>query len=178
MVILDAMSSERRRPAGQAVGAPRITRLTESEWRTFAELRLRALTDTLGTDDAQYRDEITFTAAQWRRRLRAHAQFAATIDDRAVGLIGAQRESTEKVYLYSLWLDPGARGRGVGRALVSAAVEWARVARARVVTLRVNVDNAAARGVYEKLGFRVAADGPPKESSGRTDELMMSLSVG
>jgi ribosomal protein S18 acetylase RimI-like enzyme len=178
MVILDAMSSEHRRPPGHAIGAPRITRLTESEWRTFAELRLRALTETLGSNDSQYREEISFTAAQWRKRVRAHAQFVATVDDRAVGLIGAQRASAEKVYLYSLWLDPDARGRGLGRALVSAAVEWARVERARAVTLRVNVDNAAARGVYERMGFQVTAEKSPEESATRADELMMSLSVG
>lgn len=158
------------------MGAPRITRLTESGWRTFAELRLRALTDTLGTDDSQYREEISFTAAQWRRRLRAHAQFVAMIDDRAVGLIGAQRENAETVYLYSLWLAPGARGRGLGRALVSTAVEWARGERARAVTLRVDTDNAAARGVYEGLGFQVTIGG--SAGTGRTDELMMSLNVG
>jgi ribosomal protein S18 acetylase RimI-like enzyme len=138
----------------------------------FATLRLRALTDTLGTGDQQYRQEIAFTAAQWRRRLRAHAQFAVRIDDHLVGLIGAQRQSTESVYLYSLWLEPGMRGRGLGHDLVSAAVDWARSQRARIVTLRVDVTNAAARGVYEQLGFGVV------DSSATAKELTMSLSVG
>lgn len=154
-------------------GDPRFTRLGEADWRVFAELRLHALTDTLGANDSQYREEITFTAAQWRRRLRAHAQFAAIVDDRPVGLIGAQRESADTVYLYSLWLEPGTRRRGLGQALVSTAVDWARQERARTVTLRVNTDNVAARGVYEGLGFRLTA----AECPIRTDELMMSLSV-
>jgi|SRR4051812_12154477 RimJ/RimL family protein N-acetyltransferase len=150
--------------------APTVTRLVESDWRVFATLRLRALTDTLGTSDPQYLQEMAFTAAQWRRRLRAHAQFAVCIDDQLVGLIGAQRQSTEAVYLYSLWLDPGTRGRGLGRDLVAAAVDWARSQRARVVTLRVDVANAAARGVYEKLGFGVV-------EPSTADELTMCLSV-
>ncbi len=147
-----------------------VTRLTESDWRVFATLRLRALTDTLGAGDQQYRQEISFTAAQWRRRLRAHAQFAVQIDDHLVGLIGAQRQSTEAVYLYSLWLEPGVRGRGLGHELVTAAVDWARSQRARIVTLRVDAANATARGVYEQLGFGVI------EASAK--ELTMSLSVG
>jgi len=167
------MSIEHRSPQGQAMGDPEIARLSEADWRVFAELRLRALTDTLGADDSQYREEITFTAAQWRRRLRAHAQFIAIVDAVPIGLIGAQRETADTVYLYSLWLEPRARGRGVGRALVAAAVDWARHERARSVTLRVNTDNAAARVVYEGLGFRITA----AESPVRTDELMMSLSV-
>jgi ribosomal protein S18 acetylase RimI-like enzyme len=154
------------------MSAPTVTRLVESDWRVFATLRLRALTDTLGTGDQQYRQEIAFTAAQWRRRLRAHAQFAVRIDDHLVGLIGAQRQSTESVYLYSLWLEPGMRGRGLGHDLVSAAVDWARSQRARIVTLRVDVTNAAARGVYEQLGFGVV------DSSATAKELTMSLSVG
>ena len=154
------------------MSAPEVTRLTESDWRVFAVLRLRALTDTLGDGDQQYRHEITFTAAQWRRRLRAHAQFAVRLDDHLVGLIGAQRQSSEAVYLYSLWLEPGMRGRGLGHDLVTAAVEWARSQRVRIVTLRVDAANATARGVYEQLGFGVI------EGSATAKEITMSLSVG
>jgi GNAT superfamily N-acetyltransferase len=149
-----------------------VTRLVESDWRVFATLRLRALTDTLGSADPQYRQEVAFTAAQWRRRLRAHAQFAVCTDDRLVGLIGAQRQTAESVYLYSLWLEPGMRGRGLGHALVSTAVDWARSQRARIDTLRVDVANDAARGVYEQLGFGVV------HGSRTARELTMSLTVG
>jgi RimJ/RimL family protein N-acetyltransferase len=154
------------------MSATTVTRLVESDWRVFAILRLRALTDTLGSNDRQYREEMAFTATQWRRRLRAHAQFAVLVDDHLVGLIGAQRQTAEAVYLYSLWLEPGMRGRGLGHDLVSAAVDWARSQRARIVTLRVDVANAAARGVYEQLGFGVV------KGSAKAREITMSLSVG
>jgi RimJ/RimL family protein N-acetyltransferase len=151
----------------------RIARLTESDWRVFAGVRLRALTDSLGEDDPQYQQESMFTAAQWRRRLRDHAQFAALIGDRPVGLIGAQLENVETVYLYSLWLDPTARGHGLARPLVAAAVDWARDRRAHTVTLRVAANNAVARGVYESLGFTVTS----AEVRGPQNEVAMSLSV-
>jgi ribosomal protein S18 acetylase RimI-like enzyme len=151
---------------------PRITRLTESDWELFATVRLRALTDAFGADIKQYRQEAGFTAAQWRQRLREHAQFAALLDERPVGLIAAQRESDDTVYLYSLWLDPAARGHGLARQLVAAALDWARRHRARTVTLRVARDNAVARGVYESFGFTAAAGGEPGA------EVFMSLSVG
>jgi ribosomal protein S18 acetylase RimI-like enzyme len=151
----------------------RVQRLTESDWRVLAGVRLRALTDCLGERDPQYQKEVAFTAAQWRRRLRDHAQFAALIDDRPVGLIGAQLENVDTVYLYSLWLDPSARGHGLARALVEAGVDWARDRRARTVTLRVAVDNSVARGVYESLGFRLTS----AELCGPRSEVAMSLSV-
>jgi ribosomal protein S18 acetylase RimI-like enzyme len=119
---------------------------------------------------------MSFTAAQWRRRLRVHAQFAAAIDDHLVGLVGAQRESVESVYLYSLWVAPSARGHDLAATLLTAAVDWARAQDARMVTLRVSQDNAAARAVYERLGFGVAnANGKP---AGQANEITMSLSVG
>ena len=57
-------------------------------------------------------------------------------------------------------------------ALVSTAVDWARSQDARIVTLRVAVSNAAARGVYEQLGFGVT------QTSTRAGEVTMSLIVG
>ena len=152
----------------------RITRLAESDWRAFAVVRLRALVDSLGERDPQYQKEIGFTAAQWRRRLRDHAQFAAVAGDRVVGLIAAQQENSDSVYLYSLWLDPAARGQGLARSLVATAVDWARDQRVRTITLRVASGNAAARAVYESLGFAEAVGARTAEPH---DEVAMSLSV-
>jgi RimJ/RimL family protein N-acetyltransferase len=152
----------------------RVARLTESDWRVFAVIRLRALCDALGERDPQYQKEVAFTAAQWRRRLRDHAQFAALVGDRPVGLIAAQRENPDRVYLYSLWLDPVARGQGFARPLVAAAVDWARDQRVSTITLRVASDNSAARAVYRSLGF---ADVPTVEKLESRDEIAMTLSV-
>jgi len=133
--------------------AIQVIRLTEADWRRFAALRLRALADSVGTDDAQYVNEVVFTGTQWRRRLRAHAQFTVADGDRLIGLLGAQRATAESVYLYSLWTEPAARRRGVARTLLSAAVDWARELRARTVTLRVDPTNTAASSAYTELGF-------------------------
>ncbi|MGV0603757.1 GNAT family N-acetyltransferase [Mycolicibacterium sp. XJ1904] len=150
-----------------------VARLGEIDWQTFAGIRLRALADSLGEKDPSYRDEAAFTAAQWRRRLRDHAQFVALDGDRPVGMIGAQQENSETVYLYSLWLEPAARGRGLARQLVAAALDWARTSNVHTVRLRVGIDNAAARQVYESIGFTVAGD----QTTSERDELAMSLSV-
>jgi hypothetical protein len=119
--------------------AARVAQLTESDWRLFAGVRLRALTDSLGENDPQFQQEVAFTAAQWRRRLRDHAQFAALIGDRPVGLIGAQVENAETVYLYSLWLawrDRSSPPRWTGPAIAGRAVSrcgWPPTTRWRAV---------------------------------------------
>ena len=155
------------------MSAPKVVRLAQSQWRAFATLRLRALEDTLGGDDPQFRHELTFTAAQWRRRLNTHAQFAVMINDRLVGLIGAQRETADSVYLYSLWLDPAVRHRGLAHDLLVAAVAWARSERVSTVTLRVDMANDAARDVYEREGFAVDPAAPAR----RDGEITMRLVV-
>ncbi len=165
----------------------RIIRLTESDWEQFAHLRLRALSDAFGTGGAQYLTESRFTPASWQQRLRDHAQFAlfvgatsdtgaarsATSDtaDRPVGLVAAHRERPDTVYLYSLWLDPRVRGRGLARRLVGTALDWARRSGVRTVTLRMAPDNSVARSLYEGFGFtEVPGDGP--------GEVGMELSFG
>lgn len=151
--------------------AARVTRLTESDWEQFAHLRLRALTDTFGTSDGQYLTEARFTQADWRRRLRDHAQFVAFLGRRPVGLVATYQESAETAYLYSLWLDPEARGRGLAGRLVGAALDWAQRHQVRTVTLRMEPDNVAARALYEGLGF-------VEVPSGRTTgEVTMSLTL-
>jgi GNAT superfamily N-acetyltransferase len=47
-----------------------------------------------------------------------------------------------------------AEGRGLGRALLEAAEEWARRQGYAHVTLNVFAANQAARGLYEHLGYR------------------------
>ena len=159
----------------------RIIRLTESDWEQFAHLRLRALSDAFGTGGAQYLTESRFTPASWQQRLRDHAQFAlfvgadrsATSDatDRPAGLVAAHRERPDTVYLYSLWLDPRVRGRGLARRLVGTALDWARRSGVRTVTLRMAPDNTVARSLYEGLGFTEV----PGEAPG---EVGMELNFG
>ena len=57
--------------------------------------------------------------------------------------------------IQGLAVDPGQRGRGIGRMLVDAAVEWASGHGARRVTLRVLSSNAPARRLYAAAGFTV-----------------------
>ena len=153
------------------VPAARVTRLTESDWEQLAELRLRALRDTFGTTDRQYLAEAGFTPSDWRRRLRDHAQFVAVQGGRPVGMVAAYQESAEAAYVYSLWLEPEARGRGLARGLVAEAVHWARRRGVRTATLRMAPDNAAARSVYESLGFTEVPTG------GATREVVMRLTI-
>ena len=56
-------------------------------------------------------------------------------------------------YLAELYVVPDLRGRGIGRALMEAAIETARGKGAAWMDLGTGEDDAAARALYESLGF-------------------------
>ncbi|MFF9458382.1 GNAT family N-acetyltransferase [Streptomyces flaveolus] len=58
-----------------------------------------------------------------------------------------------QAYIYDIAVDAGLRGRGYGRATMTAGIEEARRAGASSVGLHVFGSNAVARSLYASLGF-------------------------
>jgi ribosomal protein S18 acetylase RimI-like enzyme len=56
-------------------------------------------------------------------------------------------------YLAELYVVPAARGRGLGRALMNAAIDFARDEGADYMDLGTAETDVAARALYESLGF-------------------------
>ena len=59
-----------------------------------------------------------------------------------------------RCYLQDLYVSPGARGAGVGRALISAVAAAAKTAGAAHVYWNTHETNAAARRLYDSLAER------------------------
>lgn len=67
------------------------------------------------------------------------------------------------VYLEELYVVPGRRGEGIGRALLEATMEAARAGGADHIDLNTGETDTAARALYESAGFtnrEGGADGP------------------
>ena len=60
---------------------------------------------------------------------------------------------TPECYLAELYVVASERGRGFGRALMTAAIDLARGRGAVVIELGTGEDDLAARSLYESLGF-------------------------
>jgi ribosomal protein S18 acetylase RimI-like enzyme len=60
---------------------------------------------------------------------------------------------TLECYLAELYVAPEKRGRGLGRALMEAAIDAARSEGATYIDLGTGEDDVAARALYESLGF-------------------------
>jgi ribosomal protein S18 acetylase RimI-like enzyme len=63
-------------------------------------------------------------------------------------------------YLEELYVVPSLRGRGIGTALLGAAMDMARSEGATHMELGTSEDDAAARALYESAGFTNREGGP------------------
>ena len=102
------------------------------------------------------------TAGEERRYLKAirrweHAAvFVAEEDARVVGRLSVSRDqhpASRHVADLGLMVAADRRGRGIGRALLEAAVEWAREAGVTKLELHVFPWNEPAIRLYERFGF-------------------------
>jgi GNAT superfamily N-acetyltransferase len=113
-----------------------VRRVGADEWQTLRDVRLRALEDSPDAfatrfDDARPRPEAWWT--DWAAASAdgdGQAMFLAWEGATAVGIVGTFVGQDGRRWLIAMWTDPGARGRGVGRALVDATAAFARGAAA------------------------------------------------
>jgi GNAT superfamily N-acetyltransferase len=74
-------------------------------------------------------------------------------DGAAVGVAGVRRFADGEAELKRMYLDPAARGSGMGRTLAEAAISAARALGYRRLLLDTVASLTAAIAIYEALGF-------------------------
>lgn len=138
-----------------------IRRLRPADAACFQALRLAALTDSptaFGASPAEEAGRSLDEVAQSLGDAAGRAVFGAWAGDELAGLVAVGREAAAKEqhrgFIRSMYVAPGQRGRGVGRALLQAALDhaWAQPG-LRQLHLDVGAGNQAAIALYQALGF-------------------------
>ena len=100
---------------------------------------------------------------RFRRMVAAPNQAIFVAEDgngHAVGLLSITRRTTlwhESALIEELVVDHDARGQGAGRALIQAALDWARAAGCAELEVGAVPHNADALAFYRRLGFESIA---------------------
>ncbi|WP_369869724.1 N-acetyltransferase family protein [Achromobacter sp. AONIH1] len=144
-----------------AMPDPLIRRLTPTDAAPLRQLRLDALRETPEAFGSSYEEEHTLTLDDIRAWVATdieNAMFGVFIDGALAGMTGVGRQHRlkmrHKAQIWSVYVAPAARGRGLARRLMLAAIDHAGGMRGvRQLQLSVTAGNLAARALYESLGF-------------------------
>ena len=138
-----------------------IRELVPEDAHKFQALRLAALRECPSAFASSYEEEHETPIAVVAERLVANADrcvLGAWLESDLVGMLGLQREEmrklAHKVFIWGMYVAPGARKQGVGRQLIDHALQRAGLMNGvRQVNLGVNAANVEAIALYEAAGF-------------------------
>lgn len=149
-----------------------VQRLTADDWRVWRDVRLAALADAPYAFGSSLAREQSFNETDWRARLAPSNGLSAVVllDGQPVGAIGGYTPAgAAAVLLIAMWARPDLRGRGLGDALVSEVLAWAREQGWPSIELRVADGNNAARRLFLRHGFAPNGRREPLESDPSVD---------
>ena len=145
-----------------------IARLTENDAPAYRALMLQAY----GEPDAftsTPQERVAAPASFWVGRL-AHPQglsvaFGALDAGELVGTVTLEfndrAKTRHKAHVVGMYVRPDQQGKGLGTALLAAAVAHARtLAHVQVLNLTVTEGNTAALALYERAGFQAFGTEP------------------
>src|SRR5215831_5368538 len=140
-----------------------ITRAGPQDWQVYRRVRFAALADAPCAFSSTLEREQGYPDDRWRQRLGSAtaATFLAWQDSKPVGAATGKVENPADEHaiagcwqLVGMWVDPSARGHGVGDALVEAVASYARSQGAEALVLWVTEVNDRASRFYQRMGFR------------------------
>jgi GNAT superfamily N-acetyltransferase len=164
-----------------------IRRLGIGDAGLFRDVRLRALEDAPYAFSSWFAREAALDSAFWNDRVAESAAattgatFVALDCGRSVGMAGGffPDEQRAAAVLWGMWVDPNARRRGIGHALLEAVAGWARDAGAQRLTLALAQDKGSevAAALYRTRGFAETGESEALESNPSSIALLMSRAL-
>jgi ribosomal protein S18 acetylase RimI-like enzyme len=160
-----------------------IRRLTALDVEHYRSIRLAALKDAPQSFGSIFEVEAARPPEFFADRLASSVVLGAYAGSAIVGMVGFKQEAWLKVrhkgFVWGMYVQPEARGNGVGAALIEALFMSARDV-VEQLTLSVVEGNDSAIGLYRKFGFEVYGLEPRalKTCAGYANELLMVRFLG
>jgi GNAT superfamily N-acetyltransferase len=157
-----------------------IAPLRQAEWATLKDLRIRALAespDAFGPTREQAAREPDAYWQEGARRFATGSQrlFIARRAGEPVALASAVADNEGAGHIGAMWVDPRARGGGLGRRMLETACEWLTDRGSRRIVLWVTEGNGRAQTLYENRGFALTGVTRPLREGSPLLNLEMEL---
>ncbi len=112
--------------------------------------------------DGRFEALVAEIAARFIQRFKPEWERAwiAEIDGEIVGSVFLVRKSPRVAQLRMLYVEPKARGLGIGARLTDECIQWARARGYRRLTLWTNDVLVSARRIYVAAGFKLIGEEP------------------
>lgn len=161
----------------------RIRRITPDDGLTLRDLRLRSIADAPNAFGQPLEEARGRPEKEWHRSARQSSRgdnrtwLLAEQDGRAIGLVQGRKRRPSTLLLFSMWVDPGVRRLGVGRALIESLESWGRGWDATETILWVYGANDEAIRFYRDLAFEIDRGGGDAEAGARFGALAMRRAI-
>lgn len=141
-----------------------IKLLTPADASAYWDLRLEALQQSPEAFASSYEEAIQRTnpieRVENNLRTEGNYTFGAFDQHKLVGMVTLVQESSLKLNhranIYAMYVSPVTRGQGVGKTLVTEAINKAKTIEGiEKLNLSVVSSNEAAKNLYKQLGFKV-----------------------
>lgn len=162
-----------------------VRELRDGEGLVWRDLRLEALAESPDAFGSTYEASVQRPEGDWEAMVNATAQnpfatsLVAVIDGVPVAMAFCRIDEQDPSVagLYSMWVMPSWRRRGVARQIVEFALSWMRSRQARIVELAVTEGNEPAIALYTSAGFVDTGRRQPVRPGSTLREIVMRRSL-
>ena len=156
----------------------RLRRLTPDDAAAFRDIRLEALQTHPEAFGAEFEAEAQRSLEDWQKNIATKTFFTAETEGKLIGMVAFVRHSGRKVEhsgkIISMYVRPDVQAHGVGAALLTMALDYAKTLVEQVFLCCVTQNEKAFR-FYKRHGFVVYGTEPRVLKIGETyyDEYLM-----
>jgi len=136
-----------------------IVKLVSDDWKELRDLRIKATKEVPLAFGRTSAEETEKTEEQWRKQLAESRYYALKEEGTLIGMLCVALEKgsmqSHVANIFGVYVGPGARGKGLGRRLMEAAInDLKEDSHVMKVKLKVAETQKEAQALYEGMGFK------------------------